>query len=264
MQAVRISRAPADMHLSDAKARDLVAAIKWYHAFELRPGLNTPGVSEFNAKDAANALKIPADLRGKRALDVGAWDGPMTFELERRGAEAFALDVQDPTRVGFDVARRVLGSRATHYEGSVYQLPCEELHDLDLIVARGVYYHLKHPILAFERLAAALKMGGTLHFEGEGLLNYAEDLDGKPVNIDFAALNKSNAPLCLVYPNSYKGASNWFIPTPAALMVFMRAAGLDVVEMNAWTSPGKTPGQRLYGYAVKVSETSELLEHPLY
>lgn len=264
MQAVRISRAPADAHLSDSQARDLVAGVKWYHRFELRPGLMTPGVSDFGAKAAADSLKIPADLHGKRVLDVGAWDGPLTFELERRGAEAFALDVQDPTRVGFDVARRVLGSRAVHYEGSVYQLPCEDLHDLDLIVARGVYYHLKHPILAFERLAAALKLGGTLHFEGEGLLNYAEDLDGKPVNIDFAALNKSNAPLCLVYPNSYKGASNWFIPSPAALRAFMQAAGLDVVEMNTWTSPGKPPGQRLYGYAAKVRETSELLEHPLY
>ena len=97
------------------------------------------------------------------------------------------------------------------------ELPFEELHDLDLIVFRGVYYHLKHPILAFERLAAAMKMGGTLHFEGEGLLNYAEDLDGKPVKIDFAALIKSNAPVCLIYPNSYKRASNWFVPTPAAL-----------------------------------------------
>lgn len=39
MQAVRISRAPADAHLSDAAARDLVGAITWYHRFELHPGL---------------------------------------------------------------------------------------------------------------------------------------------------------------------------------------------------------------------------------
>jgi len=136
MQPVRISRAPSNVHLSDREARELVAATSWYHAFELRPNLRTPGSSEFNAKDAAGALKIPADLQGKRTLDVGAWDGPMTFEFERRGAQSSALDIQDPTRVGFDAARRILGSRATHYQGSAYQLPFEELHDLDLMVLR--------------------------------------------------------------------------------------------------------------------------------
>ena len=289
MQPVRVSPPPTHVPLSDREALDLVQAMTWYHAFELRPGLKTPGVSDFLAEAAADALKIPSDLRGKSALDVGAWDGPLTFELERRGAPAFALDIQDPTRVGFDVARRILQSNVTHYQGSVYQLPCEELHDLDIIAFRGVYYHLKYPILAFERIAAALKMGGTLHFEGEGLLNYAEDLDGKPVKIDFAALHATNAPICLIYPNAFKGASNWFIPTPACLTACMQAAGLEVKEMHTWTPDeqrptqrfydrwlgrwrdkrGKMPegqpsGQRLYGYAVKIREQSEILEHPLY
>ncbi len=289
MQAVRVSPPPAHVALSDREALALVQTVNWYHAFELRPGLTTPGTSDFSSKQVADALKIPGDLRGKRGLDIGAWDGPLTFELERRGATAFALDIQDPTRVGFDVARKVLQSDATHYQGSVYQLPCEQLHDLDIVALRGVYYHLKYPILAFERIAAALKMGGALHFEGEGLLNYAEDLDGKPVKIDFAALHATKAPICLIYPNTFKGASNWFIPTPACLTACMQAAGFEVKEMHTWTSydprprrqlydrwlgrwrdlrgktfDGRPPGQRLYGYAVKVREQSEILEHPLY
>ena len=222
----------------------------------------TPGVSQFFASSAADAIGIPSDLTGLRALDIGAWDGPLTFELERRGAHAFALDIQDPSRVGFDIGRRVLGSRAVHFRGSVYQLPGQELRDLDVVAFRGVYYHLKHPILAFERIAAALKMGGTLHFEGEGLLRYAETLHSEPVSLDFQKILDSNAPICLIYPNTYKGC-NWFVPTPAALRACMEAAGLEIVEMNHWTGDDKT-SQRLYGYARKVREEAELLEHALY
>jgi hypothetical protein len=154
------------------------------------------------AKAASDALGIPPNPSGLRALDIGAWDGPITFELERRGADAAALDIQDPTRVGFDTARRVLGSRAPHYQGSVYQLPTDELRDLDLIVFRGVYYHLKAPIIAFERIAMSLKIGGTLHFEGEGFIDYAETLAATPVDRDLAKqIAESDLPICLNYPN---------------------------------------------------------------
>ena len=34
---------------------------------------------------------IADDLRGKRVLDIGAWDGWFAFEMERRGAEVLEL-----------------------------------------------------------------------------------------------------------------------------------------------------------------------------
>ncbi len=191
-----------------------------------------------------------------RALDVGAWDGPVTFELERRGAQAIALDIQDPTRVGFDLARTIIRSKALHYQASVYDLPFQGLNDLDLIVFRGVYYHLKYPILAFERLSAALKLGGSLHFEGEGLLNYVEDMNGDAVSMDVKALNASGAPVCLSYPNRFRGSNNWFIPNPACLAGWLEVAGFEVKEINTW----QEAGQRLYDWAVKVREP-DAMEH---
>lgn len=216
------------------------------------------------AKEALDSLSVPEDLLGERTLDVGAWDGPLTFEMERRGADAAALDIQDPERVGYATARRVMGMRAPHYRGSVYDLPTDDLRDLDRIIFRGVYYHLKHPILAFERLSMALRMGGSLHFEGEGLLKYAETLKGVPAKLHFKAILESNAPVCLIYPNAYKKANNWFVPTPAGLEACMIAAGLEVAEMHTYTSLRDQTAQRLYGRAVKVRENAEILEHPLY
>jgi tRNA (mo5U34)-methyltransferase len=274
----RLRRRPAGIHtpakvsrndnpspVSDDEARALVAAAKWYHRFELRPGLVTPGVSEFPAAAVADFLGIPKDLTGRRALDIGAWDGPLSFELERRGAEVIALDIQDPERVGFGVARRVLGSRVPHIQASVYDLTRLNLGLFDHIVFKGVYYHLKYPILAFEQIAKALKVGGRVHFEGEGALNYVEDLDGRRVELDLKALAKLRVPLCLSYPNHFKGASNWFIPNPACMEAWLTACGLKLVSMQTWeTDAPPHGGQRLIGVAEKHSDKVEELEHPLY
>ena len=99
---------PEPVALSDQEAAALIAKTRWYHGFHLRDGLTTPGGSVMDAARALDALDVPQDLRNKRGLDIGAWDGPLTFELERRGATAIALDIQDPTRVRFDTARRIL------------------------------------------------------------------------------------------------------------------------------------------------------------
>ena len=65
----------------------------WYHAMELGGGVETPGW--FDLRPIADRMPWP-DVRGKRCLDVGTWDGYLAFELERRGAsEVVALDIPD-------------------------------------------------------------------------------------------------------------------------------------------------------------------------
>jgi hypothetical protein len=93
-------------------------------------------------------------------------------------------------------------------------------------------------------------------------LHYAETIDGRAVDFDVAKSELKNVPVCLAYPNSYKKASNWFIPNAAALAGWIAAAGMKVEGMHCWTD-GKA-GQRLYGRAIKTGETSFTLEHPLY
>ena len=260
MDPIVVSRPSKAEAISTRDAETLMASTQWYHKFQLRPDVWTPGHSDMPAGLALDSLRVPAKLDGLRTLDIGAWDGPLTFELERRGSTAAALDIQDPTAVGFDVARRIVGSNCVHYQGSVYQLPYEELSDLDLVVFRGVYYHLKYPLLAFERISAAMKLGGTLHFEGEGFINYAEDLHGKAVPKRLMQLASSDVPVCLSYPNRYKGSSNWSVPNRACLVSWLTSAGFEANEVREYTEGG---AQRLLGYATKVREQSELPEHPL-
>jgi tRNA (mo5U34)-methyltransferase len=261
----RISRNDEPTPVSDEEALQLIHSVKWYHRFELRPGLTTPGVSDFHPSACCDDMGIPKDLSGLRAVDIGAWDGPVSFELERRGARVVALDIQDPERVGFAVARRVLQSTVPHVQASVYDLPNLGLGLFDLVVFRGVYYHLKHPILAFERIAQSLKLGGRLYFEGEAALHYIEDLDGRRACVNLGSLEDQRVPACFSYPNRFKGGSNWFIPNLPCMEGWLSACGFKLLSVKKWESDVPPHGgQRMIGIADKVSEQAEQVEHPLY
>src|SRR5450432_4453857 len=65
----------------------------WYHSLELPDGQVIQGLQTIEQLRLRLAqFPIPADLTGKRVLDIGAWDGWFSFEAERRGAEVTAVD----------------------------------------------------------------------------------------------------------------------------------------------------------------------------
>src|SRR5690349_9352773 len=93
----------------------------WWHSFELPDGSRIDGVCDLEAlRRRVSQFPIPADLRGKRVLDIGAWDGWFSFEMERRGAEVVAIDRWDNPR--FHEIRRLLGSRVEYRQLDVYEL----------------------------------------------------------------------------------------------------------------------------------------------
>ena len=100
-----------------------------YHRYEVEPGLFTPGdFMPIDPTSCLDELGVPRDLSGLRALDIGAWDGPYTFELERRGAEVTALDIQDPDITVFNAVKKIKKSSATHVRCSIYDAFPEARH----------------------------------------------------------------------------------------------------------------------------------------
>jgi len=68
----------------------------WYHSFELPDGTRINGhLSLAHQCERYARYPIPGDLRGKRVLDIGAWDGWFSFEAERHGAAVVAIDCVD-------------------------------------------------------------------------------------------------------------------------------------------------------------------------
>lgn len=232
-----------------------IATASWYHSFEVWPGILTPGVRELNARRLMDEAGVAADLSGKRALDIGAWDGPAAFEMERRGASVVALDVQDPDETGFNTAKEIRQSRVQYVRGSVYELSQLLAGRFDLICYLGVFYHLKDPVTAFEQICAVLKPDGQVLFEGECLRTYAENLNGEPVRGEFVTdVADSSLPLALCAPGQFKERPNWFIPNLACLRSWAAAGGLEIVRHVLIETPQSRPfpTQRVWGVAVKL------------
>ena len=155
---------------------DRAKSMSWYHTLELPGGVVTPGI--FDLRDSVADYRLPERLDGLRALEVGTWDGFWAFELERRGAEVVALDLDReedldwPARrrpetfadvqrgQGFAVAKELLGSKAERVVRSIYHATPEDLGTFDLVFCGSVLIHLRDQILALERIAALTKPGG--------------------------------------------------------------------------------------------------------
>jgi SAM-dependent methyltransferase len=149
----------------------------WYHTLELAPDLVTDGW--FDLRGYVPRYGLPDDMTGMRALEVGTWDGFWAFEMERRGAEVVALDLDDerdldwpprrrpehpnpePRGDGFRLAREILGSSVERVNRSVYHATPEELGTFDLVFCGSVLIHLRDQLLALERIANLVKPGGV-------------------------------------------------------------------------------------------------------
>ncbi|MBI3680775.1 MAG: DUF1698 domain-containing protein [Acidobacteria bacterium] len=123
----------------------------FYHSIPLPDGRVLEGILPLDAlRERLNEFPIAPDLSGKRVLDIGAWDGFFAFEMERRGADVVAIDNVEVEN--FHVARQLLNSKAQHHVQDVYDLSSARNGRFDIVLFMGVLYHLKHPLLALERV----------------------------------------------------------------------------------------------------------------
>ncbi len=146
-----------------------VAQLRWYHTLELALGVVTEGF--FDLRPYVSRYGLPEQMDGMRVLDVGTWDGFWAFEMERRGAQVTALDLDDeaaldfpprrpesfsdrPRGDGFRLARELLGSKVERVDCSIYDARPEDLGTFDLVFCGSVVMHLRDQLLALQRVAA--------------------------------------------------------------------------------------------------------------
>jgi tRNA (mo5U34)-methyltransferase len=126
----------------------------WFHRIELFPDLATPGWSDPKI-DKLPYFGLPDDMSGMRVLDIGCAEGFFSFEAERRGAaEVVAIDSFPDSVRRFNLCRDALNSKATAYLSTVYDLNPRSYGTFDMVFFFGVLYHLRHPLLALEKILA--------------------------------------------------------------------------------------------------------------
>ena len=223
---------------ADLRAR--VDAIRWFHTIELAPGVVTPGLDD--TRERVDVLRLPPSLAGKTVLDVGAWDGFFSFEAERRGAarvvaaDSFAWTGANwSTKAGFELARSALGSRVEDVEVDVLDLdPSRVGGTFDLVLFLGVLYHMRHPLLALEKVASVT--GSQL------VLETAVDMTW------------TRRPAAAFYPGHGLGnpdPTNWWGPNPEAVAGMLRSVGFERVEVvspDSWAYRIARSARRLPRY----------------
>ena len=185
----------------------------WWHSFEMPDGSVVEGVCSLEGlKRRLAQFPIPYDLSGKRVLDIGAWDGFFSFEMEKRGAEVVAIDCWDNER--FRLMRSMLNSRVDYRILDMYELTPATVGKFDIVIFFGVLYHLKHPLLALERICA-------LTTDLACVDTFVSDDDSPTPRMEF-------------YEHAELGGQtdNWVGPNVACLLAFCRTAGFARVEFR--------------------------------
>jgi tRNA (mo5U34)-methyltransferase len=214
----------------------------WYHRIELPHGIVTPGWAPIDP----SAYKIPETLDGKRVLDIGAWDGYWTFEALKRGArEVVAIDdfsdfigtLDKRDRKAwepFDLCRNALGYSedvCKRVEMSVYDIAERDLGMFDIVFFFGTLYHLRHPLLALDRISAICK--DALYVESAILDDFSpyqgglgHGYSGQQMVMEF-------------YPGKEYGdnETNWWVPTLVCLMNMILSSGFKKADGWKFQNP---------------------------
>ena len=189
----------------------------WYHSIELKDGQVIKGLQSLeHLRFRLAQFPVPEDLTGKRVLDIGAWDGWFSFEMERRGAQVVAVDSHK--HKNFEIARELLGSKVEHHVADICKLTPAEFGTFDIVLFFGVLYHTKHPLLALENVC-----------------NLATDMAFIESHVSDDGEDPAAPPVMEFYETTELGGQfdNWVGPNTSCLLAFCRTAGFARTELES-------------------------------
>ncbi len=224
----------------DDDLTQLITSVSWYHTIELPGGVVTPG--QFDHRPLLPRYGLPSDLTGKRALDVATFDGFWAFEMERRGADVTAIDIDDPRHLdfptlarptvdaietlppigqGFEIAHRALQSKVVRRSSNVYHLDPADIGKFDFVHCGDLLLHLRDPLTALERIRSVTS--------GTFLLCDVVDIDTP----------RGSLGANLQYLGGWDDVV-WWIPSLDALCQMVADAGFRDVKVQAVYTLAKT------------------------
>lgn len=169
---------------------------------------------------------LPDDLKGCSVLDIGCNAGFYALEMKRRNAGRV---------LGIDSDPRYLAQArfAVEQAGADIELRQMSVYDVarlgerfDLVIFMGVFYHLRHPLLAldliYEHVADDLMLFQSLQRGDDGTRSFGDD---HPFS-EWAVFDCPDYPKLHFVAERYAGdPTNWFFPNAAAVEALLRSAG---------------------------------------
>lgn len=222
-------------------------AAGWFHCVDLPQGITTPGGRGWEGR--RDLFEYASRLSGKTVLDIGAMEGGDTFasedasaasvtaydvdhylqyDLGSNAARSFVADKHreavargpegewaflNAKRFGFELCKAARGSEAKRVTGTVYELD-PTVHGMhDVTMCFGLLYHLRHPLLALDRIA---------NVTNEVML----------VNNQIYSGPSPHHNAVLYHNDTWRGSyTNWFVPTYDAFLQMLSSSGFRRIEV---------------------------------
>src|SRR5438105_11573923 len=229
---------------SSAQVGDLSQRItelgEWFHNLDLHGVKTAPNhfLGDFpNVKWQLIRPEIPARLDGATVLDIGCNGGFYSIEMKRRGAQrVLGIDVEDRYLNQARFAAATLGLEIEFEKRSVYTVD-EIPGQFDFVFFMGVFYHLRYPLFALDRLIK--KVGRQLVFQT--MLRGSDKVETFKDDYHFwddKAFRDPSFPCMYFIENRYAGdQTNRWISNKSAAEEMLRSAGLEIVsnpESETW------------------------------
>lgn len=236
---------------------------EWFHNLDLHGVSTAPNhfLGDFpRIKWKHIAAEIPADLTGATVLDIGCNAGFYALHMKQRGADrVLGIDVDDRYLNQARFAAQTLGLDIEFERRSVYDVD-QLAGAFDFVLFMGVFYHLRYPLLALDRVAK--KVGQTLVFQS--MIRGSHELRQWEKDYPFwndEIFHSPDFPAAYFIEHKYSNdPTNWWIPNRAAVEAMLRSTGFAIVarpEPETWIcSPADviTRGK----YVVDLELTGEL------
>jgi tRNA (mo5U34)-methyltransferase len=207
----------------------------WFHQIDLGDDIRTKSASVIGEPlehpiPTWEEIKkwLPEDLSGKTVLDVGCNAGFYAIESKRRGAErVLGVDAQKNLIRQANFVRDVLGLDIDYQRLTVYDLDPHKMGQFDVTLALGLVYHLKHLVLALERLFLVTRELLILE-----TAIYPPELTPPSASYQVGDHTAPIYPLAYVGnpPEAKEAIYNWFLPSVPALIALLENVGFDSVE----------------------------------
>jgi tRNA (mo5U34)-methyltransferase len=206
----------------------------WFHNIDLGGVQTAPDhfLGDYPAvKWRRFAHALPSDLRGRTVLDIGCNGGFFSIEMKRRGADrVVGIDYDEDYLNQARFAAEVCGVDIELHRLSVYDVAALG-ERFDLVLFMGVFYHLRHPLLALdlihEHVAADLLVFQSMQRGARVVEPVREDYDFW----DFEVFDRPAFPKLHFIEHRYSGdPTNWWIPNRACVEALLRSAGFAILD----------------------------------
>jgi len=219
----------------------------WFHNFQVAQGVWTnpdgagPGADYPDRRWKFVAPLLP-DVAGKSCLDVGCSSGFFALKLKELGA-SYVLGVDsgeqsralDQARFAADTLRLDVDFRAV----SAYDLG-RLARQFDVVLFMGVFYHLRHPLLALEAVRSACRetmILQTVTTKSEGKLEELDAAGIANVPLQSPALSDAKFPgMRFVEGALSDDVTCWFVPNLQAVTAMARSCGFTIDHVDFPTS----------------------------